>query len=296
MVGAGVFASAGRAAEQTAPLSASTTIEGMPAAPQAVPIPAGRQVFYDIDQVTKVDFGHGIWRRTVAGDRMTFSLIELDSAVAKGLPPSRAHHHTYEQFIWGLSGSFDQYVGGRTGTVGPNVLTVAPPNVEHTLAGVNGPGIVTLLEVMPIVRTDLLPPRPAVTFPQTETARPVPAGSQLFAEFDKMPWTGSPGESRFKAIFGETCSFILWDLPPGTMKGTEKAGHHHDAEQISYVLAGHADARIDDQVRRIGPGTLLMIPSNVDHLPMWPVNGESLLLLDFQPVIREDLRRRMGQK
>ena len=291
-----VLGLAGAAGSQTPPLSASTTIEGLPAAPQAAPIPAGRQVFYDINQVGKLEAGHGIWRRTVAGESMTFSLIDLDSAVVKGLPPSKAHHHTYEQFIWGLSGSFDQYVGGRTGTVGPSVLTVAPPDVEHTLAGVKGPGVVTLLEVMPIVRTDLLPPMPVVKFPQTDAPRPIPAGSTLFAEFDKMPWIGSPGESRFKAIFGETCSFILWDLPAQTMKGTDQPGHHHNAEQVSYVLAGHADARIGDQVRRIGPGTLLMIPSNVDHLPMAPVAGESLQLLDFQPVIRTDLKRRMGKE
>ena len=287
---------AGRAGGQVPPLSASATLEGLSAAPQAVPIPAGRQVFYEMDQVPWLEFSPGIRRRTIAGEGMTFSMIELDSALAKGLPPSKAHHHTYEQFIFGVSGSFDQYVAGQTGTVGPSVLTVAPPNVEHTLAGVNGPGKVLLLEVMPIVRTDLLPPQPSVTFPQTPSVRPLPAGSTLFANFETMPWIGSPNESRFKAVFGETCSFILWDLSAKTMVGTDRPGHHHTVEQVSYVLAGHADARVGDQVRRIGPGTLIMIPSNVDHLPMRALNDENVLLIDFQPAVREDLRRRMGQR
>jgi mannose-6-phosphate isomerase-like protein (cupin superfamily) len=275
--------------------SASRAAEGMPARPQAVPIPVGRRVFYSVDEIPKLEFGPGVWRRTVAGEHVTFSFIDLDSRIARGVPISKAHHHDYEQFLWGLSGAFEQYVGGQTGTVAHNILTAAPPNVAHTLAGVTGPGMVTAIEFMPIVRTDLLPPKPAVTFPAAPEARPLAPGSVAFAEFDKMPWIGESGQARFKAVLGETSSFILWELPPASMNGTAGPGHHHTAEQISYVIEGHADARIGDQVARIGPGTLLMIPSDVDHLPMKAVNGETVLLLDFQPIVREDLRKRMGE-
>jgi quercetin dioxygenase-like cupin family protein len=289
-----VGSSAAFPAGQTSP-SAVRTVEGMPAALQAAPIPAGRRVFYSVDDIPKLEFGPGVWRRTVAGEHVTFSFIDLDSKIARGVPISKAHHHDYEQFLWGLSGAFEQYVGGQTGTVAHNILTAAPPNVAHTLAGVPGPGMVTAIEFMPIVRTDLLPPKPAVTFPAAPEARPLPAGSIAFAAFDKMPWIGEPGQARFKAVLGETSSFILWELPPASMTGTAGAGHHHTAEQISYVLEGHADARIGDQVARVGPGTLLMIPADVEHLPMAAVNGETVLLLDFQPVVREDLRKRMGK-
>ncbi len=282
-------------AGQTPSTSSSRTIEGMPALPQAVPIPSGRRVFYGVDEVPWLEFSPGIRRRTVVGESVTFSMIELDSRIARGVPTSKAHHHDYEQFLWGLSGAFEQFVGGQTGTVSHNVLTAAPPNVAHTLAGVSGPGMVTAVEFMPVVRTDLLPPKPAATFPAAAQARPLPPGSVTFAEFDTMPWVGEAGQARFKAVLGETSSFILWELPPASMNGTAAPGHHHTAEQISYVLSGHADARIGDQVTRIGPGSLLMIPSDVEHLPMGAVDGETVLLLDFQPIVREDLRKRMGK-
>ena len=46
--------------------------------------------------------------------------------------------------------------------------------------------------------------------------------------------------------------------------------------------------RIGNRIKTVGPGTLLMIPSDVDHLPMTPIDKEVVLMLDFQPIIRPE--------
>jgi quercetin dioxygenase-like cupin family protein len=268
----------------------------LPGSPRPVPIPPGRQVFYEIDQVPWLEFGPGTRRRTVLGEGVTFSLAELDPQFVKGRDASQGHHHDYEQILFGWAGVYDQSAGDRTCRVARMTACLEPPNVQHTVTGVHGPEKVVTIEVLPIARRDLLPPRPSVTYPASPRPRPVPEGMEVFADFNAMPWAGEPGQGRFKALIGETSSLVLWHLPAAGFRGASAPGHHHDVEQISYVLDGRADVRVGDQVRRVGPGTLIMIPSNVEHLPMSAVNGEDVLLLDFQPVARHDLLERLRKR
>jgi mannose-6-phosphate isomerase-like protein (cupin superfamily) len=78
------------------------------------------------------------------------------------------------------------------------------------------------------------------------------------------------------------------------MDGVEAPGHHHHNEQISVVIRGHADVRLGDQFERVGPGTIMLVPPNVDHYGLSPVDGEDLVLLEFQPIVREDMRRTLS--
>lgn len=281
-------------AKQTAPtsippLSASRTTPGLPARPQAVPIPPGRQVFYNIADIPWVESRPGIRQKTIPGETVTFSLYELDPQSMKGVPPSGGHHHTYELVFYGIEGTMDESVDGKAYPVGPMQGVMIPPDAHHALSKVVGPGKVIGLEFSTVRRQDLLPPKPAITYPARPKPKPVPPGHQVFADFNAIPWIERPGGAKYKMASGDSCNLTLWLLPASTFRGTDQPGHHHTVEQISYVLAGHAEMRVGDQVRTVGPGTLLMIPSDVDHLPMKAINNEDILLLDFQPIVRHDL-------
>jgi quercetin dioxygenase-like cupin family protein len=261
----------------------------LPASPKPVAIPAGRQVFYDTNAMPWVR-----GRKSVLGETVTFNLAELDPQRTKGRPASSGHWHDYEQILFGWKGVYDQSAGEITCRVGPMTACLEPPNVQHTVTGIGAEKVLTI-EVLPLRRLDIFPPYPTIDYPKAAQPRPVPPGTNVFADFNKMPWVGEAGGGRFKALIGETSSLVLWHLPAGGFRGTAAPGHHHTVEQISFVLEGHAEARVGDQVRPIGPGTLIMIPSNVEHLPMQAVNGEDILLLDFQPIVRHDLLKRMGR-
>ena len=187
------------------------------------------------------------------------------------------------------------YVDGRRAPLGPMQISVIPSDAPHTVTNVMGPGKVLSLELSTIRREDLLPHRPQITFPASQEPKAVPPGVTVFADFNEMPWQGEPGTMRLKAVFGQNMSIFLWRVPAATMEGTHVPGHHHTVELISMVLEGHAEVRVGDRIRTVGPGTMICVPSNVDHLPIKAVDGEDLVLLDFQPVVRQDLKKRMGR-
>ncbi len=112
----------------------------------------------------------------------------------------------------------------------------------------------------------------------------------MFADFNKMPWTNVPGMGDMKAVFGQNMSIFMWHITPDIMEGVGAPGHHHDVEQISYILEGHCKMRVGDQIRAVGPGTVIRVPANVDHPPLTPINNEDVMIVDLQPVVRKDLK------
>jgi quercetin dioxygenase-like cupin family protein len=70
-------------------------------------------------------------------------------------------------------------------------------------------------------------------------------------------WLGRPGQ-----VEAERLQMVRVHMPPG--KG--HAFHRHPAmEEIIYVLEGEAEQWVDRQFRRLGPGEIAHIPSNVVH-------------------------------
>jgi quercetin dioxygenase-like cupin family protein len=286
-----VLVAAGRA-QQGRPASTSP----LPAAPKPLAIPAGKQVFYDVNQMPWEGLGGTARRKTVLGEHVTFSMAELSpSPPDRQRAPGGGHHHDYEQVLFGLEGGYDQTAADQAFRVARWTAVLEPPNVPHMVTRVYGPEKSISIEFIPLARRDLVPPRPKVDYPASPTPKPIPPDRQVFMDFNAAPWVGKAGEARFKAIFGETCTLILWHLPAANFRGTSASGHHHTAEQITYILEGRAQMRVGDQVRTVGPGTLIMIPADVEHLPMTAINGEDIVLLDFQPVVRRDLLERMGK-
>ena len=281
--------------QRVPPLSESAVLQGAPGAEEARPIPPGVQVFFHRKDIPRVTIRKGIRRGVVAGETISVSVDELDPLYFKGSPAENAHHHTHEQADFGLSGTVESYVGGRRSPLGPMMIAMVPPDVPHTVTKVMGPGKVTSLEFSAVRRADLLPDRPQVSFPASPKPRQIPDGFPVFTDFDTVEWVGEPGKSRFTAVFGETCTAFIYHVPASTMKGVEAPGHHHHNEQISVVIRGHADVRLGDRFERVGPGTIMLVPSNVDHYGLSPVNGEDLVLLEFQPIVREDLRRALAK-
>jgi mannose-6-phosphate isomerase-like protein (cupin superfamily) len=281
------------AAQRVPPLSESKTLANLPAAAQAVPIPAGRQVFFHRGDLPMVTLGEGIRRGVALGDTISVSVDELDPRLFRGTPPESAHHHTHEQANFGWEGTLEELVGGDRVPVAPMTIAMVPPDVLHTVTRVMGPGTVTSLEFSAIRREDLLPGHAPVVFPARESPRPLPAGFRIATDFDAIEWVGEPGTSRFAAALGETMTVFVYHIPATEMDGVEAPGHHHTNEQISVVLRGHPEIRLGDQFQKVSPGTIMVVPPDVDHYGISPVDGEDLVLVEFQPIVREDLRRAM---
>jgi len=79
-----------------------------------------------------------------------------------------------------------------------------------------------------------------------------------------------------KAFSGNGATVALHRLMPGH----EPRPHSHPHEQIAYIVSGTLRFHIGDQVCDVGPGGLVVIPSNVTH---W---GE---VIGDEPVINLDV-------
>jgi len=98
-------------------------------------------------------------------------------------------------------------------------------------------------------------------------------------DWDAMEWrTVRPGIER-KAFTGERTTLALHRISPGHTL----APHSHPHEQIVYILAGVVDFHIGDQVVRLGPGGLAVVPPNVMHHAVLVGDTPALNLDVFAP-------------
>ena len=80
-------------------------------------------------------------------------------------------------------------------------------------------------------------------------------------DWSDLPWkTIRPGVEQ-KAFSGAGATIALHRLQPGH----EPKPHRHSNEQIAYIVSGTADFYIGDEVIRIGPGGLVVVPPDVLH-------------------------------
>jgi quercetin dioxygenase-like cupin family protein len=95
-------------------------------------------------------------------------------------------------------------------------------------------------------------------------------------DWNQIPWTPvRPGVDR-KAFSGSAATLALHRLMPGH----EPKPHSHPHEQIAYIVSGTIRFFIGGDEHLIGPGGLVVIPSNVEH---W---GE---VIGEEPVINLDV-------
>jgi quercetin dioxygenase-like cupin family protein len=97
--------------------------------------------------------------------------------------------------------------------------------------------------------------------------------------WDELPWEHVREGVARKAFSGEGATLSLNRLDPGH----EPRPHDHPHEQIVYILQGQIDFHIGDELVRLGPGGVLVIPPNALH---WGIvrGSEQVLNLDvFTP-------------
>ncbi|GKT23969.1 cupin domain-containing protein [Acidovorax sp. SUPP3334] len=111
------------------------------------------------------------------------------------------------------------------------------------------------------------------------------SGALNSVDWSALEWTPVRRGIERKAFGSEHVTLALHRLMPGH----EPRPHSHPHEQVVYILSGQIDFFIDQQVKRLGPGGLLVIPPNVQHYGV-VVGDEPVLNLDvFTPARPEYL-------
>ncbi len=103
--------------------------------------------FTDLGSVPPQRIWDGVLGRTVHGERVTFTLVELDPAVS--VPE---HSHENEQMGIVLQGSLTFTVDGETRELGPGEAWRITGHLPHSV--VSGPEGAVLVEVFSPVRSD----------------------------------------------------------------------------------------------------------------------------------------------
>jgi mannose-6-phosphate isomerase-like protein (cupin superfamily) len=227
-------------------------------------VPADRVAVRAMAHVPAVDLAPGVHVRTVVGTTGSFSIGDFDAGSAAVL-----HHHTREQADVGITGVFDMTIGSHEEPLGPGAGVIVPANVAHSIANKRG-GVMTVIEFHTVRRPDLVPPRPAMTFPSSADPVPVPAGRRLVVALDR------PGNVR--TIRGETCT-LAWRR--GT-RGSTVSLEAGNTELFVYVVGGAGQLKVPGGTERVEAGTLVVVPAQGRSNLQVTAAGD-IALVEFRP-------------
>lgn len=105
----------------------------------------------------------------------------------------------------------------------------------------------------------------------------------LLFDWEQVPESEPIPGFHGRVAHSDTMTFVLWRIEAGA----RLPEHNHVHEQVAFVLEGTFEITVDGRTRRLRPGLVSTIPSNVRH------SGQAITecrILDaFQPV-REDYR------
>jgi quercetin dioxygenase-like cupin family protein len=88
-------------------------------------------------------------------------------------------------------------------------------------------------------------------------------------------WQGATA----RAVQGDRLTMAIVDLEADL----DVPEHHHDNEQVGFVLKGHVTMVIGGESRRLGVGDTYLIPSNVPHSASTGPDGATVVDV-FAPV------------
>ncbi|HEY2162388.1 MAG TPA: cupin domain-containing protein [Gemmatimonadaceae bacterium] len=225
--------------------------------------PPNRIAVRDMKAVPWTQLAPGIRVHTVVGSRASFSYGEFDSG---GVAP--LHHHTREQSDVGISGVFDVTIGDRVEALSAGTGLIIPANVAHSIANRRG-GTITAVEFHTVPRPDLVPPRPAATFPSSAEAVPPPT-RHLVARLDS---TGSG-----TTLVGETTT-LRWRRLARTPIDLHPTATGSDV--FVYLLDGDADLIDAGRTTHLHSGALVVIPAEASHVTLRPVDSRGVGLVAF---------------
>jgi unsaturated pyranuronate lyase len=88
-----------------------------------------------------------------------------------------------------------------------------------------------------------------------------------------------------RAVEGERLSMAVVELDPNAVS----PAHHHENEQLGFVIAGSMVMRVGSEERELNPGDTYAIPSHVTHDAVAGPDGATVVDV-FAPV-REDWKK-----
>jgi len=88
-----------------------------------------------------------------------------------------------------------------------------------------------------------------------------------------------------RAVEGERVTMAVVELDPNAVSPS----HHHENEQVGFVIAGSITMRIANEERELNPGDTYNIPSHVSHDAVAGPDGATVVDV-FVPV-REDWKK-----
>lgn len=115
----------------------------------------------------------------------------------------------------------------------------------------------------------------------TETRRDAGMTGGFIDLNEHPPISPVPG-CRLRTPFGRNLMLSYLEMDAGAVVPL----HHHPHEQGGVLLSGTLELTIGDETRRVGPGSLFLIPPGVPHRAV-AVDGPAVVLDVFSPV-RED--------
>ena len=101
----------------------------------------------------------------------------------------------------------------------------------------------------------------------------------------KQPFSGF----KVRFVHSTTMTFAHWAIEAGATLPE----HSHPHEQVANVITGEFELTINGETRRLGPGSVGIIPSNALHSGKAVTNCH---IIDAFYPIREDYRRPQNSK
>ncbi|HKW00091.1 MAG TPA: cupin domain-containing protein [Vicinamibacterales bacterium] len=230
--------------------------------------PADRISVRVMSELSPIDVAPGVHVRTLVGPTGSVSIGEFEPGSAAVL-----HHHTREQADVGLTGTFDMTIGTHVEKLGPDMGVIVPSNVAHSIANKTA-GEMTVLEFHTVPRPDLVPPRPAMTFPSSPEAVPVP-DSPMIVKLDL------PRTETAQGITGKTCTMTWHRLGQGAKPADVQA---QGTELLVYVIRGSLQIDGTNPPQTAKAGSVIMVPAH-QHARLQALDTE-VMLVDFSPARR----------
>lgn len=237
-------------------------------------VPADRVSIRRMNDVPAVDLAPGVHVRTVVGTTGSFSIGDFDPGSASAL-----HHHTREQADIGITGEFAMTLDDRVEKLGPGFGVIVPPEVSHSIAN-KGRERATMIEFHTVRRPDLVPPRPALSFPASETPARLSAGRQLVYPMDR-PTRESPAAAFWQ--HGETCLLAWRRLFSGTGRVELRAG---TVERFVYLVRGELRMESTAGPEQVKAGSLIVMPARA-AIAIQAAGPENAAVAEFIPARSE---------